>query len=129
VTPGPHALPTGWQALLVLAFGAATTGSIVFFAPGGLGDADLLLLAVSLGALATAALWLWAVALRSQSRWGLALALLLWVPYVNFVAASMFARRYWDRGARAPALLALAGMVGQTVVTLHAFLPSFMAPV
>jgi hypothetical protein len=129
MTPGPAPLPTEWQALLVLAFGAATTGSILFFAPGTLGDGDLLLLAASLGALATAALWLWAVALRSGSRWGLALGLLLWVPYVNFVAASMFARRYWHRGARAPALLALAGMLGQTVVTVHAFLPNVTAPV
>jgi len=129
VTPGPGALPTEWQALLVLAFGAATAGSIVFFAPGTLGEGDLLLLALSLGALVTAALWLWALALRSGSRWGLALGILLWVPYVNFVAASMFARRYWDRGARAPALLALAGMVGQTIVTVRAFLPSVTAPV
>jgi hypothetical protein len=48
---------------------------------------------------------------------------------VNFVAGSMFARRYWHRGARAPALLALAGMIGETVVTLHAFAPNLTAPV
>lgn len=129
MSAAPAPLSAPWQALLVLAFGAATAGSILYFGGGSLDAGDLLLLGASLGALATAALWLWAVALRHSSRWGIALAILLWVPYVNFVAGSMFARRYWDRGARAPALLALLGMLGETVVTLHAFAPSLRAPV
>jgi len=129
VTPVLAPLSPRWQTALVLAFGALTAGSIVFFASDSVGSADLLLLAVSLGALGTAAVWLWTVAARNRSRWSLALAILLWIPYVNFVAASLFARRYWTRGARAPALLALCGMVGQALATFRMLAPGFTAPV
>jgi hypothetical protein len=122
-------LPLAWQAALIVCFGAATALAIVFFAPGAASSFDLLVLGASLGALATAGVWLWVVALRNHSRWGVALAILLWVPYVNFVVASMFARRYWHRGARAPALLALAGMLGETFAMMRMLAPSFTAPV
>jgi hypothetical protein len=45
------------------------------------------------------------------------------VPYVNLLAASSFARRYWNEGARAPALLGIAGFVGQTIASLRLLLP------
>ena len=37
---------------------------------------------------------------------------------MNFVLATIFARRYWDAGARTPALLALGGLFAQTLATL-----------
>ena len=74
MTTEPLPLSAQWQASLVLAFGAATAGAIVFFGSATLEPADLLLLSASLGALATSALWLWAIALRHRSRWGFALA-------------------------------------------------------
>ena len=48
---------------------------------------------------------------------------------MNFVVGSIFARRYWSEGARAPALLAIAGMVGQTLATLRMLAPGLTPPV
>ena len=45
------------------------------------------------------------------------------IPYVNLIAASSFARRYWSEGARAPALLAIAGIVLQTLASLQLLAP------
>jgi hypothetical protein len=42
---------------------------------------------------------------------------------VNLLAASSFARRYWHEGARGPALLGIAGCVGQTIASLRLLLP------
>jgi hypothetical protein len=122
-------LGPGWQAALILLFGAATSGFVLLFGDGGTSTADLLLLSVSLGALVTAGLWLWMIAAHHSRGWSYAFAFTIWIPYVNFVVASIFARRYWSRGARTPALLALAGMVGQTIASLRMLAPGFTAPV
>ena len=84
---------------------------IVALASDGARPLDLLLLGASLGALGHVG----ALALdpgdAAQRRLGASCsALAIWIPYVNFVVASIYARRYWSEGARAPALLALAGM-------------------
>jgi len=122
-------LAPGWQAFLILAFGAVTSGCIVGLASDERGAVDLLLLSASLGALATAGLWLWILAGRISRGWALAFALGIWIPYVNFVIGSLFARRYWNVGARAPALLAIAGMVGQTIATVRMLAPGLNPPV
>lgn len=122
-------LAPAWQAFLMLAFGAVTAGCIVGLGGGDAGAFDLLLLSASLGALATAGLWLWILAARTSRNWALAFALGIWIPYVNFVIASIFARRHWSAGARAPALLAIAGMVGQTIATLRMLAPGLTPPV
>ncbi|MFI5314801.1 MAG: hypothetical protein ACHQ6T_03815 [Myxococcota bacterium] len=123
------ALSPRWQAALALAFGALTSLFVVLLGSEPMPAVDLLVLAASLGALATAGLWLWLVAARLSRGWGFAFALTLWIPYVNFVVASLFARRYWSQGARAPALLALLGMIGQAVATVWAFAATVTVPV
>ena len=122
-------LSPGWQAFLMLAFGAVTSGLIVGLASDERSASDLLLLSVSLGAIATAGLWLWILAARRGTGWAVTFSLAIWIPYVNFVVASIFARRYWSEGARAPALLALAGMAGQTLATLRMLAPGLTPPV
>jgi hypothetical protein len=123
------ALGPAWQAALILSFGIATSAFVLFFGPDTHSIFDLLLLSTSLGALVTAGLWLWFIAAHLSRGWSWAFALTLWIPYANFVVASLFARRYWARGAREPALLALVAMVGQTLATLRLAAPSFTAPV
>lgn len=118
-----------WQAFLILAFGAVTSGLIVALAADDRSAVDLLLLSTSLGAIATAGLWLWILASRCGTGWSVTFALTIWIPYVNFVVASIFARRYWSAGARAPALLALAGMAGQTLATLRMLAHGVTPPV
>ena len=118
-----------WQASLILAFGLATSGFVLLFGRDATSVVDVLLMAASLGALVTSGLWLWILAARRSSRWGLVFAATIWIPYVNFVVASVFARRYWNDGARAPALLALAAMAGQTLAALRMFAPALTVPV
>jgi hypothetical protein len=43
----------------------------------------------------------------------------LWIPYVNFVLASIYARRYWHEDARAPGLIALAALALQAVASVR----------
>jgi hypothetical protein len=121
VTQVAHALSEGWQAFLLLAFGVST--SLVILALGGAGarPLDLLLLAASLGALLTAGIWLWILAARRSFGWGLL--------FLNFVVASVYARRYWAEGARKPALLALAAIFAQTIASLRVFLVSVTPPI
>ena len=127
--PGEHELSDRWKAVLLVTFGVATSLVIVAMDEVGARPFDLLLLAASLGALLTAALWLWILASRRSVGWAIVFSVALLVPYVNFVVASVYARRYWREGARAPALLALVAMVGETVASLRVFLPSLTPPV
>jgi len=129
VKPSEHDLSEPWKAVLLLAFGASTSALIATLGDVGARPLDLLLFGASLGALVTAGLWLWILAAKRSLGWGLAFMATIWVPYVNLVVASIYARRYWSEGARTPALLAIAGMVGQTIATLRVFFPSFTPPV
>ncbi len=122
-------LTPAWQAFLILAFGAVTSGLVIGLASDDRGAVDLLLLSASLGALVTAGLWLWILAAQVSTRWAVGFALAIWIPYVNFVVGSIFARRYWSQGARAPALLAIAGIAGQTLATLRMLAPGLTPPV
>ena len=45
------------------------------------------------------------------------------VPYLNLILATAFARRYWRQGARAPSLLGLMGLLGQTVFSVRLLFP------
>ncbi len=129
MTPSQHDLSDTWKAVLVFAFGLATSGVIVALAELGARPLDLLLLGASLGALVTSGLWLWILATRRSVGWALVFSVALLIPYVNFVVASIYARRYWSEGARAPALLALVAMAVQTLASLRVFLPSVTPPV
>jgi len=129
MSDSPVRLEPLWQSVLIVAFGAATSGFVLLFGKDGTPLVDVLLMSTSLGALVTSGLWLWLVAARHSRGWTLAFTLTFWIPYVNFVVASLFARRYWAKGARAPALLAIAGMAGQTLATLRLFAPALRAPV
>jgi hypothetical protein len=129
MTPNPHDLSETWQAVLVFAFGVSTSLVIVALAELGARPLDLLLLSASLGALVTAGLWLWILATRRSVGWGVLFSLALLIPYVNFVVASLYARRYWSEGGRAPALLGLVALAGQTVASFRVFLPNVTPPV
>ena len=129
MTPREHALSERWKAALVFAFGASTSLVIVALAGLGARPLDLLLLGASLGGLVTAGLWLWILATRRSLGWGVVFSVALLIPYVNFVVASVYARRYWSEGGRAPALLALVAMVGETVASFRVFLPAVIPPV
>jgi ABC-type Na+ efflux pump permease subunit len=107
VRPSEPRLPEPWTALLLAVFGAATCASILAFGGSGAGSLDLLALGASLGAIAVAGVWLFLIATAQSRAWAVAFAATFWIPYVNLVVASVFARRYWERGARAPALLVL----------------------
>ena len=105
--------------LLLLAFGGLSVAFIRGLDAPGIASVDLLVLATSLGAILTALLWFFLLALRRGPLWSLAML----VPYVNLIAASSFARRYWNEGARGPALLGIAGFVGQTIASLRLLMP------
>ncbi len=97
--------------VLLAVFGLATGGSVPLFDAAARSRLDLLVLAAGNGALITAMVWFFVLGARRSALWGVAML----VPYVNFIAASSFARRHWREGARAPALLAIAGMLLQTL--------------
>jgi len=113
-------LPTLAAPGLLLAFGAQSVAWIYSIDSPAIARPDLLLFSLSLSALGTALIWFFLLALRRGVLWSLAML----VPYVNLLAASAFARRYWSEGARAPALLAIAGMLGETVASLRLLMPS-----
>ena len=114
-----HDLPPQAAPLLLLAFGGLSVAFIRGLDAPGVAALDLLVLATSFGAILTALLWFFVLALRRGPWWSLAML----VPYVNLLAASSFARRYWNEGARGPALLGIAGFVGQTIASLRLLLP------
>jgi hypothetical protein len=105
-----------------LGFGLATAAAVVWLGPSlpsGNGRLDLLLASAGLAGLWTAVAWLaWLGASRSTG-WAIAWGICLWIPYVNLVLASLYARRYWSDGARSPALLGMAAMAVQSIVALR----------
>jgi hypothetical protein len=114
---GSDSLPiTSW--LLWIVFGATTTLLIDTMGVPGLPRLELLGLAGGSAAMLTALVWFAVLGARRSPLWLLALL----VPYVNLIAASRFARKYWNEGARAPALLALAGFAVQTAASLRVML-------
>ncbi len=118
-----HALSDGVRALLLLLFGAATVGVIELAADMSFGRPDLLLFAVSLGAIVTALVWVLILAIARSMTWAVVMGVGVWLPYVNLVLASVYVRRYWSQGGRAPALLGLAGFLGQTIASIRVWFP------
>lgn len=112
-------LPALAAPLLLIVFGGLSVAFIRGFDAPGVAGADLLLLATGFGAILTAMLWFFLLALPRGTLWSLAML----VPYVNLLAASSFARRYWNEGARAPAVLGMLGIAGQTIASLRLLIP------
>ena len=121
-----HALPHGARWILVAVFTALSVLAIRNFDTPFLRRFDLLILALSTAAVLTSLVWFFLLGVHSyrqgSRRHGLwALAFL--VPYVNLIAASYYARLYWKQGARAPALLAIAGILAQAAISIRALSP------
>jgi len=110
--------------LLALVFTAATVACIDWLRSAPIRRLDLLLFATSAGALVSAFLWLFLIALEISRRWAFVMLAGFWIPYLNFVLASIFARRYWERGARGPAWLGLLGLLGQSIASIRLLFPS-----
>lgn len=102
-----------------LCFGVATAGAIHGFARGLPSAFDRLLLGAGIAALLTAMLWIAVLALRRGRGWAWAVALGIWIPYVNLLIAARYARRHWRDDAAPPGWLALGGMLAQLVVSLR----------
>ena len=115
-----YALPRIVPPLLMALFGVSAVFFIRGFDVPGVTRFDLALVSLSLAALVTSLAWFFVLALRRGPWWSIAML----VPYINFLAASTFARRYWSEGARAPAILAIAAVVGQTWATVRLLLPA-----
>ncbi len=116
---GPAGLSDVWLWILILLFGLTSSGLIRLFDSPFLPRPALLGLATGSAAVITALVWFAIIGARRDALWVVAML----VPYVNLVAASYFARRSWTQGARAPALLAIAGMVLQTLASLRVLAP------
>lgn len=129
MSPSEPRLPELATALLLGVFGAATSAAILGFADSGASSLELLALGSSLGALAVAGVWLFLLAARQSRGWTIAFAATIWLPYVNLVVASVFARRYWDRGARAPALLGMLALLAESLAVARVLLPDLTPPV
>ena len=118
-TPTRTPLPAFVPPVLLGLFGVVSVLLIREFDVPGVSRTDVGLMALSLAALVTSLAWFFALALPRGPLWTLAML----IPYVNFFAASAFARRYWSEGARAPAILAIVSVAGQTLATLRLLLP------
>ncbi len=113
-------------ALLILAFGVTTAAAIQandLFLPPGAGRLAILLFAAGLGAIVTALFWMLALGVQRSPGWAAAWLIGIWIPYINLVLGSLYARRYWNDGARPAGLLGLAGMVAQTLAGILLLFP------
>jgi hypothetical protein len=109
----------GGGALPWLCFGALTAFAIEPFAGELPAALDRLLVGASVAALVTALLWIAVLAARRGRGWAWAVALGIWIPYVNLLLAAYYARRHWRDDAAAPGWLALAGLLAQLLVSLR----------
>ncbi len=126
-TPGPESYRISdlARALLLLLFGVSTAAVIRLAVDVQFGRPDLLLFAAGAGAIITALAWVLLLALARSTAWAIVMGLGVWIPYLNLVLATVFVRRYWSQGGRGPALLGLAGMLGQTLAaSIRLLLPT-----
>jgi len=118
--PEDSALRSGsGPALPWLCLGATTAGAVEGFARGLPAAIDRLLLGAGIAAVFTALLWIAILAARRGRSWALAIALGIWIPYVNLLIATHYARRHWREDAAGPGWLALAGLLAQLLVSLR----------
>jgi hypothetical protein len=108
---------------LTVLFGATSVALIRWVATPSTHWPELLGFATGSAAMVTALAWIAVLGARRHVLWVVAAL----IPYVNLVAASSFARRYWGEGARAPALLGIAGVTVQTVASLYMLVPALPA--
>ena len=118
MSPEQQSAITGW--ILMAVFGVSTVFLIDTLGTPSLPRLELLGLAGGFAAIITALLWFFVLGVQRNAFWGLAML----IPYVNLIAASYYARWYWREGARAPALLGIAGIVAQTAASLRMLSPS-----
>lgn len=116
----PAPLSDEWYWLLIVVFGAVSVALIRWLDLPHARWLELLGLSTGSAAIVTALLWFAVLGAQRHPLWVLALL----VPYVNLVAASAYARRYWSEDARGPALLALAGVIVQTAASLQMLAPA-----
>ena len=116
-------LPDAGYWLLTVLFGVTSVALIEWFATPTTRWPELLGFASGSAAIVTALAWIAVLGARRHVLWVVAAL----IPYVNLVAASSFARRYWGEGAREPALLGIAGLAVQTVASLYMLVPALPA--
>ncbi len=90
---------------------------------------DRLLLGLSGGALLTAAVWIAMLGIRRSKGWRWAMLGGMWIPYVNFVIAGLYVRRYWSEDGRGPGWLALGGLAVQALASVRMLLAAPPPPV
>lgn len=118
---------TDLKALPWLLFGLATAAGVYWLAPQmpmGAGRLEILLAALSIAAPPVALGWLAWLGAQRSTGWAVAWGAGLLIPYVNLVLVSLFARRYWRQGARAPVLLLIGSTLAQSWVLLRLISPS-----
>jgi hypothetical protein len=113
------AQPRRFGPLPWLCFGATTALAILELGEDVPAAVDRLLLGAGAGALVTALGWIAILALRRGGGWTWAVALGIWIPYVNLIIAARYAQRHWRDDAAAPGWLALGGFTAQLVVSLR----------
>ncbi|MFQ5514194.1 MAG: hypothetical protein ACE5FG_07100 [Myxococcota bacterium] len=121
---GRATLSDAARLILLGVFALTAVGIIELGGSQGLARVPLLVFALSSGALLSSLLWLVLLALRLSRGWAVALLLSLPVPYLGLVLASIFARRHWTQGARTPALLAVASLLGQSIASAGLLVPA-----
>ena len=105
--------PVVW--LLWLLFAGSTIAALNGLEFGTAPALDRLLAALGVSLLLTSLGWFFVLALQCGVLWSIAML----IPYVNLIAISWFARRYWAVGARAPALVALCSLLAQLALLLR----------
>jgi hypothetical protein len=113
-------------ALLILGFGVTTAAAISvsdLLLPPGASRLTILLFAAGAGAIITALFWMLALGVQRSPAWAAVWLIGIWIPYVNLVLGSLYARRYWNDGGRGPGLLGIAGMVAQALAAILMLFP------
>lgn len=118
--PRQGGLPEALYWILIGAFGATTCLLIRALDQPAMGRLDLLLMGAGAGAVLTGLVWFFFLGVRRSAVWGIALL----IPYLNLLVAAAYARRYWREEAWAPALLAIAGLLSQSLATIRMWTPS-----
>ena len=113
-------LPDAGYWLLTVLFGATSVALIQWAGTPSTRWPELLGFATGSAAIVTALAWLAVLGAQRHVLWVVAAL----IPYVNLIAASSFARRYWGQGARAPALLGMGGVAVQTVASFYMLMPA-----